>query len=372
MEAAFGCVLVLGALLALRSLSKLLNDDVGVVPVGLYAVRAASTTPLDAGRQFERYARVLDVVRQFPRVKKAGGSDSIAVNGDAPMRGFAKGVTGSRFQVTAGYLETLGVRLIAGRTISPLDVSGGAPVAVMSRSGAAAVWPDVPASALVGRSWQPEGDPGREIVGIVDDVKGHYGDDVAWRLVAVYLPAGAEPTRFTTFLIRMDPGALLDARALQDRLTKELGDTRVVASYLPDQWDAFVQDPRFRAVLFSTLAITGLMLTVAGLFALASYEVTRRRAEMAIRLALGARPGAMARLMIQDVCAPVFIGSALGLGVGYWTVKFAQEFLIGVDGHDLRTYAAVGVIVAASALVAAWFPARRAARTDPAVVLRTS
>ena len=157
---------------------------------------------------------------------------------------------------------------------------------------------------------------------------------------------------------------------LRATLQRELGPVRVRLTYVPDTLDPSVRDSRFRAALFVILAVTGLLLTAVGLYAVATYQVAQRQYEMGIRLALGAEPAQVQWLVIREVCTPVLAGCALGMVFSYWSVHFARQFLYQVDGRDPWTYVLVVLILALSAAVAAWLPARRAAGVDPAVVLR--
>jgi ABC-type antimicrobial peptide transport system permease subunit len=98
--------------------------------------------------------------------------------------------------------------------------------------------------------------------------------------------------------------------------------------------------------------------------------VTLRRYETGVRLALGATERDVSRRVILDTCRPVFLGVALGLIFSYWSAQFFQTFLRRVDGRDPWTYALVALTLVMTAIAAAWLPARRAASTDPATVLR--
>jgi ABC-type antimicrobial peptide transport system permease subunit len=107
-----------------------------------------------------------------------------------------------------------------------------------------------------------------------------------------------------------------------------------------------------------------------GLYAVGSFEVAMRRSEMGVRMSLGATAGNLQRLVIREALTPVVVGILAGLIVTYWGAKFLQSFLYHVDARDPVTYVLVVLVLIATAIVAAWLPARRAARTDPATVLR--
>ena len=111
-------------------------------------------------------------------------------------------------------------------------------------------------------------------------------------------------------------------------------------------------------------------MAVVGLYAVQSFNVGMRQREFGIRLSLGARPRNLRRMLIGQTFRPVLVGIAIGMVVTYWAAQFLQSLLVQVDARDPWTYALVALVLLVAALVAVWLPARRAARVDPAVVLR--
>jgi ABC-type antimicrobial peptide transport system permease subunit len=108
------------------------------------------------------------------------------------------------------------------------------------------------------------------------------------------------------------------------------------------------------------------------LYAVQSFALAQRRREMGIRLAIGGTPGDVRRLVFRESLRPALIGTAAGLGLAWWALQFLQSYLHQIDARDPWTLALVAVVLIATAFVAAWIPARRAARTDPAIVLRST
>ena len=131
-----------------------------------------------------------------------------------------------------------------------------------------------------------------------------------------------------------------------------------------------LRDPRFRAVLFAVLSISALLLAAIGLYAIASFDVAQRRYEMAVRLSLGARARDIRRLVMWDATRPVLLGIILGLAAAYWAEKFLTTFLFGIEPRDPTAYSIVIAVLLTTAMIAAWLPARRAVRVDPATTLR--
>ena len=115
----------------------------------------------------------------------------------------------------------------------------------------------------------------------------------------------------------------------------------------------------------------GLLIAGTGILALTLFNVALRRQEMGVRLTLGAAPGDLVRLVIREALVPVAIGTAVGVVATYWAGKALQTFLYETDARDPWTLALVVSVLLATAVIAAWIPARRASRVDPAVVLRS-
>ena len=136
--------------------------------------------------------------------------------------------------------------------------------------------------------------------------------------------------------------------------------------------DPWFERPRFQAALFGSFAVIGLLLAAVGLYAVAAFNAGRRRREIGVRLTLGATTRHVSRMVVQSAVKPILVGAAAGLVVTWWAARFLQAFLFEVDARDPWTLALVVVVLGATAIVAAWLPARRAGRTDPADVLRST
>jgi putative ABC transport system permease protein len=128
-------------------------------------------------------------------------------------------------------------------------------------------------------------------------------------------------------------------------------------------------DHKFRALLFSVFGVTALLLAALGLYAVGAYEVTRREREMGIRLAIGGSRGSVQRLIMRQTLTPVLVGLIAGLCGTYWSARFLQSFLYQIEARDPATLIGVMLMLVGSTALAAWLPARRAGRLDPAAVL---
>jgi putative ABC transport system permease protein len=186
----------------------------------------------------------------------------------------------------------------------------------------------------------------------------------------VFIPVTAEGFWALELAVRT-AGSPLNGESLRRVLAEPFGVTRVTVMPAGSRITGALQPPRVQALMFGSFALIALLLAALGLFAVASFDVALRRYEMGIRAAMGASTAQIRSLVIRDALRPVAIGIALGLGIAYWSGQFLQSLVHGVDARDLGTLALVAGTLLVTAALAAWIPARRAARTDPAVVLRT-
>jgi len=138
-----------------------------------------------------------------------------------------------------------------------------------------------------------------------------------------------------------------------------------------DWFGDVVEDPRHRTLLIGSLGGLALTLTLVGIFGVTAYSVARRTQEIGVRMAFGARPGQVVRTMIGDAAWPTLAGISMGLVGAYYATRAIESFLYDTTPHDAMTFAAVALFMATTAIVAAWIPARRAARVDPVQALRT-
>jgi ABC-type antimicrobial peptide transport system permease subunit len=172
-------------------------------------------------------------------------------------------------------------------------------------------------------------------------------------------------------LVRVQAGQAFDAELLNARLDERFGARRLQrpesAVALQATW---LERPRFVAAIFGTTAGIALLLAAIGVFALASFDAARRRHEMAIRSALGATAADLRRLVRRGVVRPVFAGALAGLLVSWWAAQFVQSLIVDLDARHPAIHGAVLVVLVSVAAVAAWLPARRASRVDPAETFR--
>jgi putative ABC transport system permease protein len=375
LEAAFGVVLVLAAVGTARSFSNLLSEGVGLDPRGLYAVRltAAPGTPpaprLTPAEQLTNYHARLAQSRTLPGVIGVAGADSVVGTGSAPLRGFSRdqSMRGGRYEVSAGYFALLGTRPVAGREFTDAEVGERANLAILNAAGVQLVWPGSSPASAVGRTMTLPGDVPRVVVGVVPAQRLWYG---AAETAAVFVPLGSEPAVYGGWLVRLADDAPDTVAAFREALAAATGQ-RVTASSVSESYSPGLSEPRFRAVMLGTFALSGLVIAAAGIFAMTAFGVTIRRREMGVRLALGATPVDLVRLVIREALVPVAVGAALGVTCALVAADRLQVLLYRADARDPGTALLVCVVLLTTAVIAAWVPARRAGRVDPATVLRS-
>ena len=368
-EACLGVMLVVGCLGALRSFVKLTDEDLGFEPANLYLV-SVSVPRVSQAEAAAAYDQILDTMRQLPGVLAVGGADSVHTHEMTAMSSYSDGgrIEGAQFEVSDDYFRTLGSPLLAGREFSADEVAARAPVAIVNALAANQFWPGRTAEEVVGQRLSLPRQLPRTIVGVSKNLLEYYGETPS---PALFVPLGTEPSRYDAALVRVAPDQIPDRRALVDRVRSLPYSSTGTVADASDGITRITPDPRFRAVLLTALAIAALALAAAGLYALASFDVARRRAEWGLRRALGATSKHLQWKSTSQVIMPMAVGSAVGVVLAYWTASFVQTFMYKVDARDPLTYVAAIAFIILTGAAAAWPAARRAAQADPALVLKS-
>jgi ABC-type antimicrobial peptide transport system permease subunit len=180
-----------------------------------------------------------------------------------------------------------------------------------------------------------------------------------------------EHAAFMEIVVRMQPGARPNVPSLRAALRGEFPLVTVSAGEATELLDPWMRQPKFQAYLFGSFAVAGLLLAAIGLYAVASFDVSLRKYEMGVRLTLGARPAQLHWAVMKASLVPVAAGVGAGLLGAWWAAQFLQAYLTDVRARDPLWTAVAAAMLIAAAASAASFPARRAARMNPTVVLRT-
>jgi putative ABC transport system permease protein len=390
-QVALALVLVVGAALMIRSFQELRAVDPGFAdPATIHTARLfVPTAEFPDAEQYTRMQReILDRIEALPGVASAGFvSDAPIAYGGMTIDVAVEGTTWPPGQipqtrvkfVSPGYFETMGTRLVAGRSVSWADIETGGRVAVITEDYARRIARD-PASAVGQRirfdiSRQ---DPWREVVGVVQNV--HEDGLYAAPVGMVYWPALTENlfqtpvvgTPSATFVVR-------SSRAGTAGLAEEiLQAVRSVSASIAVAQEGTMQSLYSRSLARAsfTLALLGiagamaLALGVVGIYGVIAYVVSQRTREIGIRSALGAEPRQLKRMFLLHGLALSAVGVAIGIVVAAALEGWMSSLLFGIEPMDSAAYmAAVGIILAAAAL-ASYLPARRAATIDPMETLR--
>jgi len=386
-ESAIAMVLLAGAGLLIASFAKLRAVDPGFARAGIVTasiVRApAGYDSAAAVIEFER--RVLERLRATPDIASAGATSSLPLvrgwNTVMTLDGNVEATEGGLEwrAIDAGYLPTFGIQLLRGRNFTDADTRAAPAVVIVSKSFADRWWPGEDPlghririgryAGKAGRRAGP-GDPVREIVGVVPDLKDLALDQsrprhTVWVPQAQQVPPGR--ISLPAFAVRA-PEARIAANALRSAIKD--ADPRIDVPEIATMSDimessASYQRRWFTLVLMALFAAIALGLTSVGIYGVVAYSVARRVHEIGVRMALGARPGNVIRLVVLQGMRPVVVGLVVGLAGSLALSRALAKMLFGVSPHDPRTLLAVAAVLTASALLASYLPARRATRGDP-------
>jgi putative ABC transport system permease protein len=379
-EVALALVLLVGAGLLARTFDALQKVDVGFDPHNLVTMRVSLSgakyrEPATPVAYFDEAVRRAAAV---PGVTSAAAVMALPVGGGGFYlgRGFIRpgrehppeGYDGGFRIVTPAYFTTMGIPLVRGRDLNAHDTASSPQVVVISRTLAQRFFAGENPIGQPLLVWKDEKTP-REIVGIVGDVK--TGDLTDVGSVDMYVPMAQSPSWDLTLVARTDTPATT-AQAAVKAAVQSVDATQ--AAYDIKTFDTIMADAlaqyRFGLVLFVSFAALALTLAAVGLYGVMSHVVAGRAHEMGVRLALGARPAEVRRLVVRQGLGLLAIGMAAGIPAALAAAQLLARVLYGVRPADPLTFAAMSAVIAGVTWISAWLPARRATRVDPATVLR--
>ncbi len=388
-ELSLALLLLASAGVFLKSLQKLKDVDIGFRPHGLMtAALGLPERQYDTpDKQIAFLSSTLERLAGAPGVLSAaaavplpfsgfGGSASFNIEGRVAPPG-DPGPHGDVRGVSPRYFETMGIRLLRGRVFTDQDRHGGQPVAIIDENLAREYWPHQ--DALGQRIRNGNNAPWKTIVGIVRPVRHSQvvGEEASREGVegsgkgVYYFPLYQENSPATFLIARTSGDAASLAGAIRAAVhdvdpSQPVSDLKVM-----DERIAMSMGPRRSAVtLLSVFAAMALTLAAVGLFGLIRYNVTQRTQEIGVRLALGASPGDVLRLVLGQSLRLALLGVAGGLVAAFALTRVLSSLLYGVSATDPITFAGMAVLLIGVALLASWIPAHRATRVDPLVALR--
>ncbi|HKR27778.1 MAG TPA: ABC transporter permease, partial [Acidobacteriaceae bacterium] len=268
------------------------------------------------------------------------------------------------------YFSVMGIPLLRGRSFTAGDSAMRPPVAVISETLARRYFPhENPVGRRLTFGFPPDGNVSREIIGVVGDVRdASLSQDPG---PMMYVPFAQAPFWGGEVVVKTHATITATVSALREQthaIDKALPVTDVAS--LSDAMGESLTDARFRTILLSVFSTIALLLAAGGIFGVISYSVSRRTNEIGIRMALGAEPGSVLRMVLREASMLAGVGIAAGL-VGALTIgRFVRILLFGVKAGDPVTIAAAASLLVAVALAASWVPARRAAGIEPMRALR--
>jgi putative ABC transport system permease protein len=380
-EVALSLILLSGAGLLIRSYWLAVNVNPGFVAQNVLTARfnvPRSHYP-DRKQIGSLLVRLQNRARAIPGVDRVGftdyapfhdGSPSIEVYVDPQSPNIANSPASSDYRdVSPGYLEALGVPLLAGRTITMQDSVGVPAVSVVSRGFAQRFFSD---GEAVGKEFHP-GDPTEKpvtIVGVVGDVA-HSNVEEIPNPVVYFSGLQRQGYQAVTFVLRGFVPAGQIASGFREILHAE---DPALPLYGVQQMDALIStslsDSKFNLLLLGSFAGLALLLASSGIFGVVWHSVTQRTKEIGIRMALGAQPSDILRLVIGQSMLPVGSGICIGVVGALWLTRLMSSLLYGIASNDPETFVGVTIAFAILAILACALPAYSATRLNPLDALR--
>jgi predicted permease len=384
-EVALALLLLAGSALLVRSFRSVMSEDAGfdasdvdVIPMSLSQIKYP--TAEDDGRFYDRFLAELEAL---PGVSAAGVLSTVPVEGGLPngrmeLDGdLEKRADGGYVVASAGAFEALDIPLLDGRLFDERDGPDDAHVAIVSRAFAERYWPG---ESAVGKSVTGGGMDNfyderifARVIGVVGDVR-HQGL-ARETYPTVYFPYTQRPYR-----IRYASAVVVEASngdaagltaALRDRLRTADPDVPVRIRTLASVVRASVGERRFVMWVLGGFSLTALILSGVGIFGVVSYTVARRTREMGIRMALGADPGGVLRLVMSAAMRMVVLGLLVGIVGVFALTRVMRSLLYEVSPTDPMALAVSTFLLAGAALLASWLPARAGTRVDPMITMRS-
>ncbi len=372
-------VLLTGAGLMANSFVRMIRTGTGYQAEGL-ALIMPSFSEKDYPTRAQQQSlpdRLQERIRAMPSVQSVTVSCGAPPIGGRGGRFITEDIVGGDvdpggldlFDVAPDFFSTLGIPFIAGRNFGVLDGPGTTPVAIIDHRAAEHRWPGQ--NALGKRFRTGAYGMWRTVVGVVRSIKTNSYASAKIRYQA-YVPLSQRDNLLGVVLIVRtsgDPAAMFAAVRAYTAASEQNVTLRRTATF-DELYGSTLITPRFYLLLMSLFAAVALVTAAVGVYGVLSYSVSRRTAEIGLRMALGARPRDIHRLVVRIMFAPLIGGILAGLMGARWLTQLLRALLYEVTPHDPVTIISVAVMMLAVALAATWLPSRRARRVDPITALR--
>ena len=401
-EIALSLVLLAGAALLVKTFANLLNTNAGFDPHPILALQTwttgqkfatvPSTTNffgevMNSAEISDFYAGILDKIQSVPGVQSAavvGGGLPLADGGNVyvwlPSKGESQGLSADFRSISADYFRTMGIPLLQGRLFARSDSPGAPRVVLINQEFVREKFAN---RNPIGQSLNVDGTP-REIVGVVGDVKSSlYGTDVSSGFpvpATVFIPLAQDTGAIQEFQHYGMPVYIV-ARTSLPPLSISQGVEKAIHSAEPELPIGHVRSmeqilstslsfQRFTMTLMSIFAGLALILAALGIYGVIAYSVTQRTHEIGIRMALGARPRDVLRMIVRQGMVLAGTGVVVGIAGALASSGLLASQIYGVKPIDPFGLSVVTAMLVVIALLASYLPARRAARVDPLAALR--
>ena len=381
-ETALAIVLLVGAGLMIRTVQELIAVDTGFRADHVLTTRFTLSGPQwTEERRQAFYPQFVQRIRAIPGVTNAALTMALPIDGsqwnsifivaDKPVPQRSQLPSAAFTPVSAGFFETMGIRLLGGRLLGAADTPTSSPTIVVNETLAKSIWPGEDAVGKhLKQGWPEDKNAWREVVGVVADVKFNgLANDTP---LQVYLPLTQESSTSLIVAARtaVDPMSIvptLEAAARDINRDMPLFQTSTMDQVL----ETSIAQQRLSLIVMVTFAVVALTLASLGLYGVIAHSVTERTHEIGVRMALGAEARHVLGLMIRQGLTTTAIGAAIGVAGAIALSRWIQDLLFGVTPTDPATFAAVVATLMAVALVACYVPAWRATRVDPTMALRS-
>jgi predicted permease len=386
LQVAISVIVAIAAGLFARTLISLETRPLGFATNGILVTTMEAGAVPPAGRQTV-YEDLLERVRREPGVTLAAlssvppvtngptiGQPIQAVSGEAPLP--PRGANTDLNLISPGWFDTLGIRLLQGRDVNTGDRAGALPVVVVNETFVRTfIHGGSPIGRTVSLFLPGTPPPPVEIIGVVGDtVYGGLRDKIE---PTMYLPIAQLGPIWLRFLTPMTLSVRTPVSPVEQlskpvarAVTSANGDLSLTFHALQDYVNDSLVQERLIARLSVAFALLAVLLAALGLYGVAAFAVAGRRSEIGIRIALGASPSAVVRLVLGLMFRPVTIGLLSGVVVSLWLSRLVDSLVYDVTTRDPATFVMAAGVLSAVALVASWLPARRAARIEPASIVR--
>jgi putative ABC transport system permease protein len=384
-EFALALVLLIGAGLMIKSFMRVQEIKPGFEPAGLLTMRLALPDAKYPEFQKSRafYEQLFERLKARPEVKSVGAINLLPFGGSGGDRSFtiedqpiASGQPHPDEQirfVSAGYFRTMGITLLRGRDFTERDLPETTQVVIANEALVRKYWPNQePLGKRI--SFSTRSPKWYQIVGVVGNVK-HRSLDIEDKpefYIPFFQPLFADANVQPMYLVTRTTAEPLAAAAVVRAEVAAIDRDQPVSSLMTmeQRISDSVAPRRFNMFLLGLFAVLALILAAIGIYGIMSFSVGQRTHELGLRMALGAQPGDVLKLVLRNGLGLALIGIVLGLGVAFVATRVMSSLLFGVSPTDLTTFVGEAVLLALVAVLACYIPARRATKVDPLVALR--